>query len=100
MNFLIKNKLIFVILVLGLTACGKQTVVKREIVKVPEVIIKECQAPATVIDITDLPLWQITEDSTDEETARAYAESVTILKSKKDEYKEALKPFVKHEEIE
>ena len=86
-----KFKIIFILLLLP--ACKPDTIIKREFIDVPVVTIKSCQKPAQIDEIRNLPLYSIDDNSTDEQIARAYVESMVILKTKYNQMQEAQKPF-------
>ena len=79
---------------LATTGCH-EVIFKDRIVKVPVLVFQQPPEPAKIEPIGDLPTDQLTPSSSDEETARAYAETLEILKSYVKQLEAALAPFRK-----
>ena len=87
------NKLLLILLsILVLSSCCKDPIIKREIVKVPFVVYKDPPTPA-LVSKSKLPIDELTENSTNEDKARAIVETIAIMKSDIKALEESLKPF-------
>lgn len=81
---------------LAVVGCGKEIVYKDRIQEVPVLVFDDPPSPAKLEEMPDLPIFSITKDSSREEIARAFAETVTILRSRVSEQEAALEPFRKN----
>lgn len=93
-----KKILIGILLSLVLVGCGTpQIVYKDRIVKVPEIIHAPAPDVPHVDPLGSLPVDDLTMESTDPETGRAYVMSLEMCVNKTEQYEEALSVFNKEE---
>lgn len=88
-------KRLLVIFLFVLSGCGREIV--KEPTKVDVPVIVELPKP-TIVEQPFLPIESLTEESTDEETAKAYVNTVAILKSYAEQLRAALQPYVESSE--
>lgn len=78
------------------SGCQKEIVYKDRIKEVPVLVFNDPPKPAEIAAMPELPIFKITKDSSREEIAKAFAESVTILLSQVKQQETALEPFIKN----
>ncbi len=98
----IKALFILILLMVGSSGCKSRTIVKRELVEVPVLVFKNPPKPAKV-NFVEVPVEKLNLEDFDKENmtqedmkiiASAYVDSLAILYSLIEQYKEALKPFI------
>jgi hypothetical protein len=82
-------------LVLVTSGCA-EVVYKDRIVEIPVLVFQQPPAPTKIDKIQELPTDKLGESSSDEETAKAYAETVAILKSYVKQLEAVIEPFRSH----
>lgn len=89
------RSLSIILLCFVLVGCCKPDIVyKDRIVHVDRPVIQEFPK-APEIPATPLPTDKLTENSTDEETAKAYVSSLQLLKNEIKQLRKAIKPYQK-----
>lgn len=89
------NKIISLLFLLFLSGCSllspQPEVIIRE-VEVPVIIYADV-VPAKVDPMERLPIYDLTDESTEDEVSIAITESIVILESYRRELEEAIRPF-------
>ena len=80
---------------LATTGCH-EVIFKDRIVEVPVILFQKPPAPAKIDPLPELPTDKLDSSASDEETAKAYAETVAILKSYVKQLEAAIEPFRSH----
>jgi hypothetical protein len=83
----------FLVLIVLVTTGCKEVVYKDRVVKVPVMVFTRPPKPAYVEPPKELPVDKLVENSGDEETAKAYAETVEILKAYSKQLETVIEPF-------